>query len=124
MRLIWAQIAVVMSFAFAGVSSGACTLMSTDEALVIDRPDPQNSLDYALGTFWPNRSGNYDLGERVEFFRGQHSGPVAQNLRFKIKSGTLFEYPHLQRLYFQPTPTAVAFPIATRAVLAPVGWRL
>jgi hypothetical protein len=124
MHKISAQLITMIGLAFAAAQGLACTIISTEDLRVVEKPDTQNSLDYALGTFWPNRGGTFDLGERVEFFRGKSAGPVAQNLRFKIKGGSLFEYPHLQHLYFQSSPSAAAVPIASRAILAPVGWRL
>ncbi len=103
--------------------ANACTIISTNEIHTIENGAEQAGLDYALGTFWPNRNGSYDLGERVEFFRAG-GGPRAQNLRFKVHGGTISEYPHAQRLYYQASSASAPVVIASRAILSPVAWRL
>ncbi len=104
-------------------NSEACTIITTNDIKTIENADERAALDFAMGTFWPNRNGSFDLGERVQFFHSP-TGPLAQNLRFKVHGGTIYELPHAQRLYYQSSPTAAPVIVATRAILSPVAWRL
>jgi hypothetical protein len=103
--------------------ASACVFITTNEMRTIENKSEDGTFDFARGTFWPNRNGSFDLGERVEFFRSE-DGAGALNVRFKLRSGKIAEYAHAQRLYYQADSNTAPVVIASRAFKSPVGWQL